>query len=445
MTSNKTSRSSLLGRVSITFDAGPDSSVSRDFPGRRYDNKEKKLLQEWSKEFRRGIPCHQNTDDKRTVPNKTSNHRRKPFIGSSILTRHCAYVWFRQTQKRLVDKAIVKLTNATATTGSSNQGKGRNRKGKGNIKGTRQLSLEKQLCACPIRCLVPNVYDKASSLFSTMTPHSPFIEVEWCTNHTMEFQEQVRAQYRTHIGIKSTGTGTATMQLHPVYLLSNGNGGYFQATDLPVGTFSVNGVQFTVIDTSTGPSNTKKAKKRSRKKQQPTAEVPATATTIQTNSTCMQTNAQEKTATTAVTMNRPRKKEKRAQHNQHMSDWPVAPSFSFSSSHASSSSIDSMLPVVGLVEPQLCRVKSFTPQVFILDEPTGEQYVTVEWLKTNDRIAPPRYTTIGMTTVELFPVANGQSVFRASNLKVGNYVVDGVSFSVIRTPFPNLIGGVQHV
>ena len=153
----------------------------------------------------------------------------------------------------------------------------------------------------------------------------------------------------------------------------------------------------------------------------------------------MQTNAQEKTATTAVIMNRPRKKEKRAQHNQHMSDWPVAPSFSSSSSHASSSSSSSS------IEPQLCRVKSFTPQVFILDEPTDEQYVTVEWLKTNDRIAPPRYTTIGMTTVELFPVANGQSVFRASNLKVGNYVVDGVSFSVIRTPFPNLIGGVQHV
>ena len=450
MTSNNPSPNSskgtsrpTLGRVSITFDAGPDSSVSRDFPGRPYDNKDKKLLQEWSKEFRQGVPCHQNIDDKRTVPNKTNNHRRKPFIGSSNLTRHCAYHWFRQTQKRLVDKAIVKLTNATtittpmsmslpsSNTCSSKQENQGNQSRKGNIKGARQLSLEKQLCACPIHCLIPNVYDKGAS------SHSPFVEVEWRTNHTMEFQEQVRAQYRTHIGIQSTGT--ATMQLHPVYLLSNGNGGYFQATDLPVGTFTVNGVQFTVIDTSTGSSNnTKKAKKRSRKKQPPTAEVPATATTMQSQSTCIPT-----ATTTAATMDRPRKKEKRGQHNHNTNDWPVAPSFSYSSSHASS--FDSMLPVVPFLEPQLCRVKSFTPQVFILDEPTGEQYVTVEWAKPNNQIAPPRYTTIGATTVELFPVGNGQSVFRASNLQVGNYVVDGVSFSVIRTPFPHLIGGVRHV
>ena len=113
--SSKTaSRKPPLGRVSITFDVGPGwkGTKSRDFPGRPYCNKERTLLQEWSKEFRHGEPCHREIEDTRTVPNKTNNHRRKPFISADKVTRHCAYHWFRLSQKRLVDKAILKLITA---------------------------------------------------------------------------------------------------------------------------------------------------------------------------------------------------------------------------------------------------------------------------------------------------------------------------------------------
>ena len=52
-----TTRSTLGGRVSITFDVGPGwkGTMSRDFPGRAYSSSEKKILQSWSKEFRQVI------------------------------------------------------------------------------------------------------------------------------------------------------------------------------------------------------------------------------------------------------------------------------------------------------------------------------------------------------------------------------------------------------
>ena len=449
--SKAASRKTPLGRVSITFDVGPGwkGTKSRDFPGRPYCNHERTLLQEWSKEFRHGIPCHNNIDDTRTVPNKTNNHRRKPFISADKVTRHCAYHWFRLSQKRLVDKAILKLITAndgspttTPSTRSSSPTSmpspmlipGSSYRTNGSDKKvtkkflTRHLSLEIQLCPYPIQCLVPNVYDRgaASPLSSTMTTHSQFIEVGWCENYTMAFQEQVRAQYRIHVGVKSHGK--ATMQLHPVYLLGNGNGSFFQASDLPVGVHSINGCTFTVIDT--GPSNKKKRKKRTRKAPKPTMLTNGMQRIVH------QAQGQEKKET--MNMNRSTTKDKRAKTMQVGA--PVPPVVaSFYDDYD-----PSLLPMLPFPAPPTipllsCTVKSLTPQVIILDEPLGERYVTVEWSNnSNNNLTPPKYLTIGTTTVELFTVGYNQCVFRAADVEVGTYVVDGVSLSVIRTPDPTM-------
>ena len=66
----------------------------------------------------------------------------------------------------------------------------------------------------------------------------------------------------------------------------------------------------------------------------------------------------------------------------------------------------------------------------------------MKWKGPNDGIvrSPPRYLNIGNTRVELFPVEYGNSVFRPSVLDVGDYIVDGVSFSVFEEPNPT---GIQ--
>jgi hypothetical protein len=270
--------------------------------------------------------------------------------------------------------------------------------------------------------------------------------VEWCANQTLKFQEQVRAQYRIHVGLKHHGT--ATVQMHPVYLLGKGNGGYFKASELPVGTFTVNGVQFTVVDTGSS-SNKKKKKKRTRTRQRPAPTVPAAEavalvtarTAIQTKS--MQSNVQKKKKQKSMKSmkNNVQKKDKQTprttetQEKYHMPAWGAPVVLLPSSGHASSP--ESMWSA-DVLAPQWHKVKSFTPQVFLLDEPHGEKYVTVEWCERNNYEAtpPPRYMPIGARVVELFPVADGRCIFRASLLEVGNYLVDGVSFSAIRTGIP---------
>ena len=94
-------------RVSITFKVakGWRGTKSRDFPGRTFEQKDRDILQEWARHFRRGDSLHQQTPDLRQVEASGQSKRRKPYLGTGKVTRTQAFFWFRDTQDRLVNSS----------------------------------------------------------------------------------------------------------------------------------------------------------------------------------------------------------------------------------------------------------------------------------------------------------------------------------------------------
>ena len=469
-------------RVTISFDVGEGwhGTKNRDFPGRHFSNTETLLLREWSNEFREGVPCTLEKPDTRTVKlPKTQKKRRKPFVGALVVRRQDAYQWYRATQRRLVDAemdnnsvsrekkvvaAAAAATNKKATSTSCDQN------------GT-------GICKYSIETLTPSSFD------STGNKASEFIDIKWQQGTIDSLQNEKNIPYRIVLQTQDNINV-------PVYLMKGGRGSFLCASVLPPGKHIFPGrVTFTVL--ASKPSTEKQRSKKSKRTGSSTTN-PTTTTNNddETDKDSEDEESEEEESEEVESEEEEREiKERKNQRGgfqvqvgrnsppcelassqsgsssspfQQPQDLFVLPpppplvyppisssssassssfpssSFFFSSSSSSSSSVVSSSNYTPMLTPQSQQTPvtpdparkhiahSVSPQMVVLGGET--RYVQIKWKEALDE--PPRFINIGSTRVELFPVANGDCVFRIDSLQTGVYKIDGVSFCVYDPPLP---------
>ena len=206
-------------------------------------------------------------DQSNIIPLPSSGSRRKPFLGSSTVTRTDAFYWFRLMHERLLNSQEEKAKTTTTTTADQplktklkeKQSKKSKKTAKKTTKKTDQIQLlNVNLCNVPILHLVPSVYELES-----ICENSMYIEVH--------FQDELPVhQYRMYcnaVAVTYTDNGCGSIMRHisnktiilPVNV-QEGQYGTFNAERLTAGDYLINDHVFKILPA------VRTGKKRSRKK-----------------------------------------------------------------------------------------------------------------------------------------------------------------------------------
>ena len=214
-------------------------------------------------------------DQSNIIPLPSSGSRRKPFLGSSTVTRTDAFYWFRLMHERLLNSQEEKAKKPPTTTADQplktklktkskeKQSKKSKKTAKKTTKKTDQIQLlDVNLCNAPILHLVPSVYELES-----ICENSMYIEVH--------FQDELPVhQYRMYcnaVAVTYTDNGCGSIMRHisnktiilPVNV-QEGQYGTFNAERLTAGDYLINDHVFKILPVVR--TGKKRSRKKSRKK-----------------------------------------------------------------------------------------------------------------------------------------------------------------------------------
>jgi hypothetical protein len=199
-------------RASITFRL-PSGTKSRDFPGRSFTTKERKLLKGWSAEWRRGDSVLKENDLRYIDLRSVEHGIRKKILNRTIIRRCDAYQWFRAKHVLLMSTLPVMTNSVTNTPDIST------------------FQVEK---------LYPSTI--------TLTLEDQYIQIVWNEQSRNELLDSKNKTFVVWLQCSSVvlGTSKVATSILPVYLMRQGRGSFFASNQLKPGTHTIHGCTFVI-------------------------------------------------------------------------------------------------------------------------------------------------------------------------------------------------------
>ena len=199
-------------RASITFRL-PSGTKSRDFPGRSFTTKERKLLKGWSAEWRHGDSVLKENDLRYIDLRSVEHGIRKKILNRTIIRRCDAYQWFRAKHVLLMSTLPVMTNSVTNTPDIST------------------FQVEK---------LYPSTI--------TLTLEDQYIQIVWNEQSHNELLDSKNKTFVVWLQCSSVvlGTSKVATSILPVYLMRQGRGSFFASNQLKPGTHTIHGCTFVI-------------------------------------------------------------------------------------------------------------------------------------------------------------------------------------------------------